>query len=62
VAVGHRLLEIVYNVLKKGQGYRELGEDYLDKKQDKERLKERLLKRLEKSGVKVTVQEPAAVA
>jgi hypothetical protein len=62
VAVGHRLLEIIYNVLKKGQSYQELGEDYLDKRQDKERLKERLLKRLAKLGVKVTVEEPAAVA
>ena len=62
VAVGHRLLAIIYNVLKKGQSYQELGEDYLDKKQGTERLKERLLKRLEKLGVKVTVQEPVAVA
>ena len=62
VAVAHRLLEIIYNVLKKGQSYQELGEDYLDKKQDKEYLKHRLLMRLEKLGVKVTVQEPAAVA
>jgi transposase len=62
VAVAHRLLEIIYNVLKKGQDYRELGEDYLDQKQDAERLKQRLLKRLEKLGVKVTVEEPAAVA
>jgi transposase len=62
VAVGHRLLEIIYNVLKKGQTYQELGEDYLDKKQDKERLAQRLLRRLEKLGVKVTVEPTEAVA
>jgi transposase len=56
VAVAHRLVEIIYNVLKKGQEYRELGEDYLDR-QDRERLKARLLKRLDKLGVKVTVVE-----
>jgi transposase len=62
VAVAHRLLEIIYNVLKKGQSYQERGEDYLDKKQDKEHLKQRLVMRLEKLGVKVTVQDQAAVA
>jgi transposase len=62
VAVGHRLLQIVYNVLKKGQSYQELGEDHQDKQQDKERLARRLLKRLEKLGVKVTVQQEEAVA
>lgn len=62
VAVGHRLLEIVYAVLKKGQSYRELGADYLDRAQDRERLKTRLVKRLEKLGVKVTLQETQPVA
>jgi hypothetical protein len=62
VAVGHRLLEIVYAVLKKGQGYQELGADYLDRTQDRERLKTRLVKRLEKLGVKVTLQETQPVA
>jgi transposase len=62
VAVGHRLLEIVYAVLAKGQSYRELGADYLDRAQDRERLKARLVKRLEKLGVKVTVEEAQTVA
>ena len=62
VAVGHRLLEIVYAVLKKGQSYRELGADYLERTQDRERLKTRLVKRLEKLGVKVTVEETQTVA
>lgn len=59
VAVAHRLLAIIYNVLKKRQTYQELGEDYRDKQPNTERLKERLLKRLEKLGVKVKVEEPA---
>jgi transposase len=62
VAVAHRILEIAYNVLKKGQDYQELGADYLDKVEDKERLKKRLLKRLEKLGLKVTVEPEAAIA
>jgi transposase len=62
VAVGHRLLVIIYNVLKKGQSYQELGEDYQDKQPDKERLARRLLKRLEKLGVKVTLAAQEAVA
>jgi transposase len=62
VAVGHRLLEIVYAVLRKGQSYQELGPDYLDRAQNRERLKTRLVKRLEKLGVKVTLQETLPVA
>ena len=46
-----------FYVLKKGQDYRELGESYLEEKQDKQRLAQRLLQRLEKLGVKVRVQE-----
>lgn len=60
VAVAHRLLVIVYNVLKKGQVYEEPTQAAPDRRQDKERLKQRLLKRLEKLGVKV--QELEAVA
>jgi transposase len=62
VAVGHRLLEIIYHVLKKGERYQELGEDYQDKTPNKERLAQRLLRRLEKLGVKVTVERTEAVA
>ena len=61
VAVGHQLVEIIYNVLKKGQSYRELGEDYQDKKQDTEHLAQRLLRRLEKLGVTVTVEKTGTV-
>ena len=62
VAVGHRILEIVYNLIKNEQDYRELGADYQEKPENNERLKQRLLKRLEKLGVKVNVEPSAAVA
>jgi transposase len=55
VAVAHRLVEIIYNVLKKGERYRELGEASQEKGQDKDRLAKRLLRRLEKLGVKVSM-------
>ncbi len=60
VAVAHRLMVIVYNVLKKGQVYEEPVQASPNRQQDKERLKQRLLKRLEKLGVKV--QQVEAVA
>jgi transposase len=60
VAVAHRLLVIVYNVLKKEQVYTEPIPAVVNRQQDKERLKQRLLKRLEKLGVKV--KEVDAVA
>lgn len=60
VAVAHRLLVIIYNVLKKGQVYEEPVQATPNRQQDKERLKQRLLRRLEKLGVKV--QEVEAVA
>jgi transposase len=61
VAVAHRLLRIIYNVLKKEQSYQE-PEPPPNRPQDKDRLKRRLLARLEKLGVKVIEQEPLAVA
>lgn len=55
VAVAHRLLAIIFNVLKKGEVYRELGLDYLSKPEDKERQAARLVKRLERLGYEVTM-------
>jgi transposase len=62
VAVAHRLLLIVYNVLKKGQVYEEPVQAAPNRQQDKERLKQRLLKRLEKLGVKIPTEMTEAVA
>jgi len=60
VAVAHRLLVIIFNVLKKGQVYKEPAPGDAANRQDKERLKRRLLKRLEKLGVNVQEVEAAA--
>jgi transposase len=55
VAVGHSLVGLVYQVLRYGRSYRELGEDYFDRAQA-ERLTRRLIHRLERLGHKVTIQ------
>jgi len=60
VAVAHRLLLIIYIVLKKNQAYQEPVQAAPDRHKDRERLKQRLLRRLEKLGVKV--QQTQAVA
>ncbi len=60
VAVGHTLLVMIYQVLKKGVAYAELGSDYLDRLEP-ERLTRQLVKRLEALGHKVTLEtSPAA--
>jgi len=60
VAVGHSILVIAYHILKEGTTYRDLGQDYFDRR-DTARLQQRLIARLESLGVKVTV-EPIAQA
>jgi transposase len=55
VAVAHSLLGIIYQVLKEGKRFRELGEDYFDRLQ-KERLTQRLVRRLQSLGHKVTLE------
>jgi transposase len=60
VAVGHTLLVMIYQVLKKGTAYAELGSDFLDRLEP-ERLTRQLVKRLESLGHKVTLEpRPAA--
>ncbi len=60
VAVGHTLLVMIYQVLKKEAAYVELGPDYFDRLEP-ERLTRQLVKRLESLGHKVTLQpQPAA--
>jgi len=61
VAVAHRLVEILFNVLKKGQEYRELTAAERQPGPDKERLARRLLRRLEKLGLKVSVEAEETV-
>ncbi len=55
VAVAHTILVSVYHMLKTKQAYRELGAEYLDRR-NAEHLKRYLLKRLERLGVAVTVE------
>ena len=60
VAVGHTLLGIIYQMLKRGTTYQELGPNFLDRLEP-ERLTRQLVKRLEALGHKVTLEPvPAA--
>ena len=60
IGVAHSLLVMYYHVLKKGEPYRELGADYLDKLAPDQRARQ-LVRQLESLGHKVTL-EPKAVA
>lgn len=55
VAIAHKILISAYHMLATGEDYRELGDGYLDTK-DEQRLKQRLVKRLEGLGYQVTLQ------
>jgi len=55
VAVAHRILVIIFHVLKDGRDYREVGVDYMTPRQ-KEAAIRRAIKRLHELGVKVTPQ------
>jgi hypothetical protein len=60
VALAHRILVIIYHLLKDQQPYRELGPDY-DQEQAAEAAKRWALRRLEQLGYQVTL-EPTEVA
>ena len=55
VAVAHTILVSLYDMLKNKQPYRELGADFLDRR-NAEHVKRYLLKRLERLGLHVTVR------
>lgn len=61
MAVAHSMLIIGYHVLKTGQGYRELGGNYLEQI-NKEQLQRYFVKRLQRLGLQVTLQPVAAAA
>jgi transposase len=61
IAVGHSLLVIIYQVLKRGATYQELGEDFLEKREP-ERLTRQLVRRLESLGHKVTLESSGTPA
>jgi transposase len=54
VAVAHAILIIAYQMLKHGQPYRELGENYFDKI-NPERTATRLIRRLQRMGYEVLI-------
>ena len=60
VAVAHAILEIAWHLLTQETTYRELGADYIDRR-DKERSARRHVRSLEQLGYRVTV-EPASIA
>jgi transposase len=55
LAVAHTLLGIIYQILKRGTTYRDLGPDYLERLEP-ERLTRNLVKRLERLGHQVTLR------
>lgn len=60
MAVAHTMLIIGYHMLKTGQGYHELGGNYLERI-NKDQLQRYFVKRLQRLGLKVTL-EPATAA
>jgi hypothetical protein len=61
VAVAHRILVILFHIIREGQSYRELGGDYFDQLHP-ERAAHRLMSRLERLGWDVSEVRPKAVA
>ncbi len=55
IAVAHAILEISYQMLSTGELYRELGDDFFERR-DGERAKQRHLRALERLGYRVTVE------
>jgi hypothetical protein len=54
LAVAHKLLVIIYHVLKTKKPYTELGEDYFDQL-EKTQIERRSVRRLEQLGYEVTL-------
>jgi transposase len=61
VALGHTLLGIMYQLLRKGEDYTDLGADYFDRR-DRDHLTRRLVRRLEGLGLKVTLEPESVIA
>jgi transposase len=59
MAVGHSQLGVVYQMLKRGTAFEDLGADYFDR-QDTDRVKRQLVAKLERLGCKVTIENEAA--
>jgi transposase len=55
LAIGHKILVCAYHMLVNGTPYKDLGEDYQDKR-DAQRTTNRCVRRLEKLGYKVSLE------
>jgi transposase len=55
IAVAHAILEITYHMLTTGELYRELGEDFCERRES-ERAKQRHLRALQRLGYRVAVE------
>src|SRR5262249_46295560 len=60
VAVGHSILIIAYQLLKRHQPYQDLGSNYFDER-DRTIVARQSLRRLEQLGYKVTLEAPNQV-
>src|SRR6266568_2503891 len=58
IAVAHAILEISYHMFQSGELYRDLGDDFFDRR-DNERARQRHLRALERLGYRVTVEATA---
>ena len=56
VAVGHSIMVICYYILKRGEPYQELGEDYFNRRRSEETYKKRLVRLLERLGHRVVLE------
>ena len=54
IAVAHAILEISFQMLTTGELYRDLGDDFFERR-DHERARQRHLRALERLGYRVTV-------
>lgn len=59
IAIGHKILVMAYHILKDKIGYKELGADYLDKR-NKEKVKMYHMNKLVKLGFNVSLEAQVA--
>lgn len=59
IAVGRKILIAAYFILKDKEGYKELGGDFLEKRNKDKKIKQ-YLKKLKELGVEVDTKEAAA--
>jgi hypothetical protein len=60
VAVAHSLLDLIWHLLRTGECYQDLGDDYFVRRHDPQRQTRRLVHQLEQLGYTVTLAAAAA--